>query len=155
MVGAQVKAVKVTPVLLVARVEVAKVAQLIGLSCKCGTNYTLCSGLARGGWNQIKKVLKIRLCQILARARVETVKMAWGRYSPPTAKNAVCVSTTQTGEYGSFDKISHVQASSGSACTYVVTTKTSIIVYLIIYIVQYEMVFFLRLCLNVYDSPTS
>ena len=39
--GARVKAVKVTPMLLVARVEVAKVAQLIGLSCKCGTNYTL------------------------------------------------------------------------------------------------------------------
>ena len=37
---------KVTPKLLVAWVEVPKVAQLIGLSCKCGTNYTLCCGLA-------------------------------------------------------------------------------------------------------------
>ena len=41
------KAVKVTPKLLVARMEVAKVAQLIGPSRKCGTNYTLCCGLAR------------------------------------------------------------------------------------------------------------
>ena len=40
------KAVKVTPKLLVALVEVAKVTQLLGLSCKCGTNYTLCCCLA-------------------------------------------------------------------------------------------------------------
>ena len=45
--GARAKAVKVTPKLLVARVEVAKVAQLLGLSCKCGTSYKLCCGLAR------------------------------------------------------------------------------------------------------------
>ena len=30
----------------IARVEVVKVAQLIVLSPKCGTNYTLCCGLA-------------------------------------------------------------------------------------------------------------
>ena len=46
VVGVWVKAVKVAPKLLVAQVEVAKVAQLIGLSCKCGTNYTLYCGLA-------------------------------------------------------------------------------------------------------------
>ena len=44
------KAVEVTPKLLVVRVEVAKLAQLIGLSRKCGTNYTLCCGLR--GWKQ-------------------------------------------------------------------------------------------------------
>ena len=64
-----VKAVKVTPRLLVVRVEVAKVAQLIGLSCKCGTNYILYCGLAR--------------------AWVETVKMARRLYSPRTTKNTV------------------------------------------------------------------
>ena len=47
MACARVKAVKVTLKLLVARMEIAKVAQLIGLSCKCSTNYTLCCGLAR------------------------------------------------------------------------------------------------------------
>ena len=41
------KAVKVTPKLLVAWMEVVKVVQLIGTSCKYGTNYTLCCGLAR------------------------------------------------------------------------------------------------------------
>ena len=41
------KAVKVKPKLLVLRVEVIKVAQLIGFSCQYGTNYTLCCGLAR------------------------------------------------------------------------------------------------------------
>ena len=59
--GARVKAMKVTPKLLVARVEVPKVAQLIGLSCKCGTNYTLCCGLARVRVESDKIVLKIRL----------------------------------------------------------------------------------------------
>ena len=54
-------AVKVTPKLLVARVEVAKVAQLIGLLCKCGTNYTLCCGLARVRVESDKIVPKIRL----------------------------------------------------------------------------------------------
>ena len=52
------KAVKVTPKLLVAQVEVAKVAQLIGLSCKCGTKYTLCCGLARVRVESAKMVLK-------------------------------------------------------------------------------------------------
>ena len=61
MAGARVKAVKVTPKLLVARVEVPKVAQLIGLSCKCGTNYTLCCGLVRARVESDKIVLKIRL----------------------------------------------------------------------------------------------
>ena len=54
------KAVKVIPKLLVARVEVPKVAQLIGLSCKCATNYTLCCGLARGRVESDKIVPKIR-----------------------------------------------------------------------------------------------
>ena len=44
---ARVEDVKVTSRLWIARVEVAKVAQLIGLSPKCGTNYTLSCGLAR------------------------------------------------------------------------------------------------------------
>ena len=43
---ARVKAVNVTPKVWIARVEVVKVAQLIVLSPKCGTNYTLCCGLA-------------------------------------------------------------------------------------------------------------
>ena len=47
MARARVKAVKVTPKLLVARVEVPKMTQLIGVSRQCGTNYTLCFGLAR------------------------------------------------------------------------------------------------------------
>ena len=55
------KAVKVTPKLLVARMEVAKVAQLIGLSCNCGTNYMLCRGLARVWVESDKIVPKIRL----------------------------------------------------------------------------------------------
>ena len=59
--GARVKAVKVTPKLLVARVEISKVFQLIGLSYKCGTNYTLCCGLARVRVKSDKIVLKIRL----------------------------------------------------------------------------------------------
>ena len=54
------KAVKVKPKLLVARVEVAKMAQLIGLSCKCGTNYTLCCSLARVWVESEKIVPKIR-----------------------------------------------------------------------------------------------
>ena len=58
---AWVKAVKVTPKLLVARVEVAKVAQLIGLLCTCDTNYTLCCGLAGVRVESDKIVLKIRL----------------------------------------------------------------------------------------------
>ena len=74
--GARVTAVKVTPKLSVARVEVAKVAQLIGLSCKCGTNYTLCCGLARVRVESDKIVPK-------------TVNIARGIYSPPTKKNAV------------------------------------------------------------------
>ena len=60
VVGAWVKAVKVAPKLFVARVEVAKVAQLIGLSCKCGTNCTLCSGLARVRVESDEIVPKIR-----------------------------------------------------------------------------------------------
>ena len=52
------KAVKVTPKLLV---EAAKVAQLIGLSRKCGTTYTLCCGLAHVRVQSDKIVLKIRL----------------------------------------------------------------------------------------------
>ena len=44
---ARLKAVKGTPNLWIVRVEVAKVAQRIGLSSKCGTNYTLFCGLAR------------------------------------------------------------------------------------------------------------
>ena len=55
------KAVKVTPNLLVARVEVAKVAQLIELSWKCGTHCKLCCGLARVRVESDKIVLKIRL----------------------------------------------------------------------------------------------
>ena len=42
MAGGRVKAVKVTPKLL----EVAKVAQLIGLLYKCGTNDMLCCSMA-------------------------------------------------------------------------------------------------------------
>ena len=59
--GARVKAVKETPKLLVARVEVANVAQLLGLSCKCGTNYTLYCGMARVRVESDKTVPKIRL----------------------------------------------------------------------------------------------
>ena len=59
--GVRVKVVKVTPKLLVAREEVPKVAQQIGLSCKCGSNYTLCNGLARVRVESDKIVLKIRL----------------------------------------------------------------------------------------------
>ena len=59
--GVQVKAVKVTPKLLVLWVEVAKEVQLVGLSCKCGTNYTLCCGLARVRVESDKIVLKIKL----------------------------------------------------------------------------------------------
>ena len=55
------KAMKVTPN-LVAWVEVAKVAQLIGLSCKCGTNYTICCALARVRVESEKTVLKIESC---------------------------------------------------------------------------------------------
>ena len=55
------KAAKVTPKLLVARVEVAKMAQQIGFSCKCGTNYTLCCGLAQVRVESDKIVPKIRL----------------------------------------------------------------------------------------------
>ena len=44
--GARVKAVKVMPKLWIVRVEVAKVAQQIGLSQNYGTNYTLLCGLA-------------------------------------------------------------------------------------------------------------
>ena len=58
--GAWVKAVKVTPKLLGARVEVLKVAQLIGLSCKCGTNYTLCCALVHVRVESDKIVPKIR-----------------------------------------------------------------------------------------------
>ena len=54
-------AVKVTPKLLIGRVEVAKVAQLIGLSCKCGTTSTLCYGFARVRVESVKIVPKIRL----------------------------------------------------------------------------------------------
>ena len=52
---------KVTPEPLVAWVEVAKVAQLIGLSCKCGTNYTLCCGLVCVQVESDKIAPKIRL----------------------------------------------------------------------------------------------
>ena len=58
VVGARVK---VTPRLLVARVEVAKVAPLIGFSCKYGTNYKLCRGLASVRVQSEKIVPKIRL----------------------------------------------------------------------------------------------
>ena len=58
---ARVKAMKVTPTLLVARVEIAKVAQLIGFSRKCGTHYTLCCSLARVRVELDKIVPKIRL----------------------------------------------------------------------------------------------
>ena len=54
-------AVNVTPKLLVARVEVAIVAQLLGLSCNCDTNYTLCCGLIRVLVESDKIVPKIRL----------------------------------------------------------------------------------------------
>ena len=49
---------KVTPKLLAAGMEVPKVAQLIGLSSKCGTNYTLCCGLVRVRVESDKIVLK-------------------------------------------------------------------------------------------------
>ena len=52
---------KVKPKLLVARVEVVKVAQLTGFSRKCGTNYTICCGLARVWVESDKIVPKIRL----------------------------------------------------------------------------------------------
>ena len=85
--GARVKAVKGTPMLLVARGEAAKVAQLIGLSCKCGTNYTLCC--------------------CLVRAWVETVKMAQGICSQRTTKNAVwVVCTTSYMSFAIFNIIS-------------------------------------------------
>ena len=47
MARAWVKAMKVSPKLLVARVEVAKLAQLLGFSRRCGPHYTLCCSLAR------------------------------------------------------------------------------------------------------------
>ena len=47
MARARLKAVKGTPNLWIVRVEVAKVAQRIGLLPKCGTNCTLLCGLAR------------------------------------------------------------------------------------------------------------
>ena len=59
--GARVKAVKSTPKLLVVRAEVVKVAQLIGVSRRFCTNYTLCCGLARVRVESDKIVLKIRL----------------------------------------------------------------------------------------------
>ena len=83
------KAVKVTPKLLVAGVEVPEVAQLIVLSCKCGTNYTLCNGLVRVWVESDKIVLKKGFSQSLACVQVETVKMARGIYSPHTIMNAV------------------------------------------------------------------
>ena len=55
------KAVKVKPTLLVARMEVVKVAQLIGFSRKCCTNYTVCCGLVRVRVESDKMVPKIRL----------------------------------------------------------------------------------------------
>ena len=68
--GARVKAVKVTPKLLVARVEVAKVAQLIRLSC------TVWRKLHVMLWFDVVESDNIVLKISLARARVETVKMA-------------------------------------------------------------------------------
>ena len=47
MARARVKAIKLTPELWIARVEVAKVAQLIGLSPICGTKYTPYCGSVR------------------------------------------------------------------------------------------------------------
>ena len=55
------KAVKVKPKLLVARVEVVKVAQLIGFSHKCCTNYMLYCGLVHVWVESNKIVPKIRL----------------------------------------------------------------------------------------------
>ena len=55
------KAVKVTPKVLVVQVKVAEVAQLIGRSRKCGSNYTLCCGLAHVRVESDKIVPKIRL----------------------------------------------------------------------------------------------
>ena len=83
------KPVKVTPKLLVALVEVAKVAQLIGLSFKCGTNYTLCCGLARARVESDKIVPKIRLSPKFGACEGGNRKMARGIYSPRTTKNAV------------------------------------------------------------------
>ena len=51
------KAVTVTLKLWIARVEVVKVAQLIGLSPKCGTIYTLCCGLTPVQVEPVKIVL--------------------------------------------------------------------------------------------------
>ena len=47
MARARVEAVEVTPNLWIALMEVVKVAQRIGLSPKCGTNYTVLCDLAR------------------------------------------------------------------------------------------------------------
>ena len=78
------KAVKATPKLLVVRVT-----QLIGLSCKCGTNYTLCCGLARVRVESDKIVLKIRLSPKFGACTGGNSEMARGIYSPRTTKNAV------------------------------------------------------------------
>ena len=56
MAHARVKAVKVTPKLWVARMEVAQVAQPIGLSPTFGTNYMIHYGLARV-WVEPVKIL--------------------------------------------------------------------------------------------------
>ena len=79
------KAVIATPKLLVVRVEVPKVAQQIGLSCKCGTNYTLCCGLARVRVESDK----IRLSPKFDACAGGNSEMARGIYSPRTTKNAV------------------------------------------------------------------
>ena len=81
---------KVTPKLLVARVEVAKVAQLIVLSSKCGTNYTLCNGLARVWVKSDKIVPKIRLSPKFDACADGNSENGAGIYSPRTTKNAIC-----------------------------------------------------------------
>ena len=91
------KAVKVTSKLLVTRVEVAKVAQLTGPSCKCGTNYTLCCCLARVRVESDKIVPKIKLSPKFGPCADRTSEMARGVYSPRTTKNAVWPVTNSFG----------------------------------------------------------
>ena len=83
--------VKATPKLWILSVEVAKVAQQIGPSPNYGTNYTLFCGLAHVWVEPVKNSTVNRTFIKSWRARVETVKMAWGIYSLCTTKNAVWV----------------------------------------------------------------
>ena len=89
VVPVRVEAGKLAPKVWIARVEVAKMARGVRLSPSCGKNCTLYCSLARLRVEPFKLYRKQGFHQILARARVETVKMARGIYSPRTTKNPV------------------------------------------------------------------